>query len=429
MPHRATLRILLTALAALPLLMPAAASAEEDFPQPVAPAPAAPAPAASASTYEAAPKATAAEALPAALRKGAHHTVRDALGADRLHYVYEIESPYGTYRVASRRLLEIRVREIETLVRVTNMEGAPEFFRSLGKSLAAIPTGAVELVLDPVTGFRRVGRGLAKTGRRVRDLFAGPKTSQYEGSRTGNAFYGDEQRAIAAELGLDVYSTNPQVREFLREMGSARAAGSLGVDLASLALPVVGFAVVTTAKWRADVTRLLRDKSPLELHRHNVNVLSKLGIPRASWERFLNNRALSPRHKTTITASVAEMAKVKDLAALLDAAATAHDEVGALYHEQQAILLAHVHREGGGLVSLRRMQHVVIGRQAVGRELAFLPVDRIYWMEPVAKLADAIRPPKGAEHATRLHLRGQVSERARKELEARGFELVTDFAR
>lgn len=381
------------------------------------------------SPYEAPPAVKAADVLPASLVKGPHHTVREAIGMDRLQHTYEVESRFGVYRVTSRRMVEIRAREIEVLEKVTQMEGGPEFLKSLGKSLAAIPTGAVELVLDPIDGFEKIGKGLSKTGGRIKDLFTGRQTSKYEGSTGGNAFYGDEQREMAAQLGLDVYSTNPQVREFLREIGGARAAGSLGVDLASLALPVVGFAAVTTAKWQADVTRLLRDKTPLELYRHNAAVLRDLGIPRATWEPFMQNRNLSPRHKTTITRSLSEMKGVAGLGAVLAAATLTRDEVGALYHEQQAILLAHVHREGGKLTSLRRVEHVVLGLQPVGREVVFLPVDHVYWMEDFARLADAIKPAADAKHATRMHVRGRITPIARKALEARKFELVDDFAR
>ena len=426
-PRRAA--ALAASLCALLLLTPRAGA--EDFPQPAPRDDARPAPKAEAPVgpYEAPPEVTAADVLPEALRKGPYHTVRDAVGMDRLQHTYEIESRFGVYSVTSRRLVEIRVHEIAVLERVTQMEGGPEFLKSLGKSLAAIPTGAVQLVLDPVAGFRKIGRGLSKTGGRIKDLVTGGRTSKYEGSTGGNAFYGDEQREIAAQLGLDVYSTNPQVRTFLREIGGARAAGSLGVDLASLALPVVGFAAVTTAKWQADVTRLLRDKTPLELWRHNARVLRDLGIPQTTWEPFLRNPNLSPRHKTTITRSLSELAGVQDIGAILAAATLTRDEVGALYHEQQAILLSHVHREGGGLTGLRRVEHVVLGSQAVGREVAFLPVDHVYWMEPFAKLADALRPAGDAKHATRLHVRGRITPMARKALDARGFELVDDFER
>ncbi len=379
--------------------------------------------------FEQAPKAVAADVLPAALLSGKHHTVRAAVGQRRLLQTFKVESEFGVYDVTSRRLLEIRVREIETLSRVANVKGGSEFFRSLGKSLASIPTGAVEFVLSPADSVRKLGKGLEKTGDRVRDLFGGGTTSAYESSSLDNAFSGDEQREIAAQLGLDVYSTNPQVRKFLNEIASARAAGSLGVDLASFALPVVGFMLVTTAKWRADVARLLRDKSPLELHRHNTGVLTQLGIPRATLEAFLRNRMLSPRHKTTITAALAELPKVRGITAVLEAATTARDEIGALYHEQQAILLAHVHREGGGLVSLRRVRHVVIGRQTVGREVVFLPVDQIYWMEDFRDLADGLKPTSKEASATRIHIRGHITKRAQAELESRAFEVVTDYRR
>ena len=101
------------------------------------------------SPYEAPPKVTAKDVLPEALRKGKHHTVREAVGMDRLHHTYEIESRFGVYRVTSRRMVEIRTREIEVLEKVTQMEGGPEFLKSLGNSLAAIPTGAARSNLAP----------------------------------------------------------------------------------------------------------------------------------------------------------------------------------------------------------------------------------------------------------------------------------------
>ena len=143
----------------------------------------------------------------------------------------------------------------------------------------------------------------------------------------------------------------------------------------------------------------------------------------------MRNRNLSPRHKTTITRSLSELKGLQGLGTILEAASRTRDEVGALYHERQAILLAHMHGEGGGLTSLRRVDHVVLGLQPVGREVAFLPVDHVYWQQDFARLAEALKPAAGAKHATRLHVRGRITERAKSELAARGFELVDDFQR
>ena len=276
----------------------AAPAAAEDEPKPA---------------FEPPPVVTASAVLDPEVLEGEEHTVREAVTLYRFLCRYQMESEFGVYDVTSTRLLEIRVKEVTTLARVVHMEGGPEFFKSLGRSLASLPTAAAEFVLDPIDAFQKVGAGLEKTGRRIRDLIRGRRRSAYEESSAANAFHGDEKRQIAAALDLDVYSTNPQVQRFLHEMASARAAGNLTVDLASFALPAVGFALVTTVKWRADVKRLLRDKTPAELGRHNARALRDLGVAQADRNRFLNLPTLSPRHKTVITAALGQMPGVTGL--------------------------------------------------------------------------------------------------------------------
>ena len=253
--------------------------------------------------------------------------------------------------------------------------------------------------------------------------------SAYENSKVSTAFSGDEKRELAAHLKLDVYSTNPQVQRFLSEIGSARALGNLGVDVASLALPLVGFLAVSAAKWRADVERLLRDKTPTELDWYNARVLSDLGVPDRTWRAFLHRRWLSPRHKTVIAAALKEMEGVARLDVLIEAASLAQNEVSALYHTQQAMLLSRFHTDGASFHSLDRVQHVVVGHTAEDEDVVFLPVDRLYWMEDFSRLITALRVgPKGtAERPLRFYITGDVTPRCQAELEVRGIAVVARY--
>ena len=302
--------------------------------------------------------------------------------------------------------------------------GGGEFFRSLGSSLVAIPTGAWDLIKRPREGFKKVGEGAAKTGERIADLFRRHPRSASQDSKAEDAYYGDEKRKLAADLKLDPYSSSPQVQEFLDRIASARAAGSLGVDLVSLALPVVGFMAVTTVRWRADVERLLRDKTPSELSEHNARTLSDLGIPREIREAFLRQPNFSPRHKTMITTALKQMADVKHLGAVLEAAMLARDEVGALYHEQQAILLSHWHNEVAPLTSLQRVRHVVVARSAGESKLAFLAADQVYWMQSFQQLADELREYVGA---CTLHVTGRVTTTAKTQAGQRGLTVIENY--
>lgn len=341
-------------------------------------------------TYELPPIVTAEVALPQRLRVGAHFHVEPEVGTSRFFHVFKLKSDYGTYDVTSRYLLEIREHEVETMSRVVGMDGGPEFFKSLGRSLADIPTGAVKFVLNPVEGVKKVGEGVEKTFKRVGDVFRGRQRTPYEDNDVESVFRGEQKRKLAADLGLDVYSSNPQVQRFLDEIANARAAGSLGVDLASFALPVVGFAAVTAARWRAEATQMLRDMTPAELDRANARTLMDLGIPRPTWSRFLGERWLSPRHKTVITSATKQMNGVEGLTSVLDATESVGDETGALFHEQQAALLSYHHTDKESLRRLFRVRHIVMGETVSGKRVVYLPVDQVYWIEDFASLVDQL---------------------------------------
>ncbi len=380
-------------------------------------------------TFEAPTPTTVSAILPPALRRGEHFQVEEAVATRHLMHEFKMTSDYGTHVLLSRRMLEIRARETETMARFIHMKGGPEFLKSLGSSLAALPTAAVQIVLHPVDSARKIGTGLSKTAKRVGDIFRRRPRSVYEDSAGANAFNGSAKRELAGALGLDVYSTNPQLQHFLDRVANWRSAGSLTVDVASFALPVVGFVAVTTARWRADVQRLLCDKSPAELERHNAGVLMELGIPRSTWWAFLSHPWLSPRHETVITAATKEMQGVAGLSYVLDAARTAQSEVGALMQEQQAILLAYHHTDLERLTSIVPASYLLAARTTSGNQIAFLPVDALSWTAASSALIEALAsamPP--VEDRTRtIYVTGTATDRVRAELARRGLELVAPY--
>jgi hypothetical protein len=378
-------------------------------------------------TVETPPALALSSLLPDAARKGPHHEVLEPVTSQGFLAQFRMTSPYGEYAVTSRRLLEIRAHEVETLAGVTQRRGAPEALKAIGASLAQLPTAAVELVLHPIHSAKRLGKGLGKTFGRLKDAFGGRRRSPYEDPSLETALSGDQKRELADSLNLDVYSTNPQVQAFLDRVGRARAAGTLTVDVASLALPVVGFMAVTVTGWQADVRRLLRDHTPAELERENAAVLARLGIPTDVARAFLLDDALSPRHETVITHAAEQLGGVAGLEALFEAARTATNEVGALYQEQQAVLLT-THRDGR-FDRLEAVFHVVLARCEDGRVVAYLPYDSVYASAEWPRLLDALAGAALARSATSrtLYVTGKVSSKARAAARDRGFEIHAEF--
>jgi hypothetical protein len=227
-----------------------------------------------------------------------------------------------------------------------------------------------------------------------------------------------EKRMLAAELDLDVYSTNPKVQEFLDDIAGARASGKLAVDAAALAIPGgVGMAI-GAAKFSGQVEELLRDKSPSELHEYNEEKLAAMGIDPDLSRRFLNHHYLSPRHKTVLVASLEAMEGVAGREVLLDAALGTDREAAALFHERRAVLLAQYHDRAEALQKIELRHGFPVATTCPEGNLLLLPVDTVYWSE---ETATALRSLAQGGTPGRFVITGRLTSRARKETTALGY--------
>ena len=125
-----------------------------------------------------------------------------------------------------------------------------------------------------------------------------------------------------------------------------------------------------------------------------------------------------------MTAAAKAMRGATNLQAVLEAATTARSEVGALMQEQQAVLLSHHHTEVEALTSLVRVRYLAVATTRAGSSVVFVPLDLVTWDAETASLVDALRP--AMQKTPRIFVTGQVTARARSEMEARGFEIVAE---
>jgi hypothetical protein len=329
-----------------------------------------------------------------------------------------MESRFGLYAVESLAMLEVRVHEVKTLARVVDMNQTDEFFVGLGTRLEQTADAPVKLLEDPIGTVEEVAKGIEKQLEKIGGLLEKREKSKHEDAAVRELLFGMEKRKLAAELDLDVYSTNPKVQEFLNEIAGARASGTLAVDAAALAIPGgVGIAI-GAAKFSGQVEELLRDKSPSELHAYNEEKLAAMGFDCDLAGRFLGHRHLSPRHKTVLVASLEAMEGVAGREILLDAALGTDREAAALFHERRAVLLAQYHDRAEALqkIELRHGFPVATTRQE--GNLLLLPVDSICWSEETATAMRGL-----AQGGTPGHfvITGRLTARARTETTALGY--------
>ncbi|MHC4128921.1 MAG: hypothetical protein ACYSWT_16700 [Planctomycetota bacterium] len=374
---------------------------------------------AAATDYETPPVLEASKILPTELLKSDVHTVRERVLTAESTYHFTMESRFGLYAVESRAMLEVRVHEVKTLARVVDMNQKDEFFAALGERLEQTANAPVKLLEDPVGTLEEIGEGIGKQLEKIGSLFEKREKSKHEDPAVRELLVGQEKRELAAELNLDVYSTNPKVQEFLDEIAGARAGGTLTVDAAALAIPGgVGIAI-GAAKFSGQVEELLRDKSPSELHAHNEEKLTAMGFDGDLVGRFLDHGHLSPRHKTVLVAGLEAMEGVAGREVLLEAALDTDREAAALFHERRAVLLAQYHDRAEALqeIELRYGFPVATTRQE-GNLLLLLPVDIVYWSQETATALRSLAPGGAPGHFV---VTGCLTARAREETTSLGF--------
>jgi hypothetical protein len=385
----------------------------------------------SAAEVEELPKLKASNILPPELLRNDDHTVSENVEMNRFMCKYNVQTPFGVYKITSTELLKIRVHEFQVLQHATNINGTKEFFASMQKSVVQVPVAMMDTVFHPIDSVKKIGAGVeSKFDAAGRFFNFGRKKSQYEDSLLKEAATGKCKRAVAVKLGVDVYSTNPRVQELLDFIARSQAAGELPAQLGSMAAPgAVGMAL-TMMDLRRDVNKDLALMSAGELHDVNNKILKDLGIKAEIREAFLANKFYSPRHKTVIVANLEAMKNVEGLDHFL--LTTLHDksEEEALFAERQSDMLLYYHKKTEKLRQIGDVGGRLPAAMAKNGDLVVaIPMDYVYVDEGALETTKTLKQNCDELRAKRiiLMLTGVASERAKQTAQASGITIQEKF--
>jgi hypothetical protein len=382
--------------------------------------------------FESAPARSASEILGAEGIKGPGYTVKENVVIREYLDHFEVESKFGLYKPNSRRMLKMRTHEIETMQRLLQMGETNAYMKALEGKLVSLPTSLVKVATDPVSALENVPKGVSKTFGRVSSFFSssskgGVKLSPEELRKD---LVASEKRKLAAELMVDVYSTNSKLQELLESVATARYAGEFTVSLASYAIPGgAGSVLYSTASYNTQLKSLLTDKTETELNAHNRQVLTKQGVQPYVIGKFMESSHLSPRHQSVISTALTALGGVHGRQAVIEAALEAVDETRALFQEQQAVALARYHRKVEPLARMHAIGGIVLAQTRSKQFLICAPVDTLFWDAGGRHLLNLLSKAPLARSATKrtLQVKGRVTERLVEEAKAAGFEVVSGW--
>ena len=382
-------------------------------------------------SFELTPLTDAADIVPPALRENANFKVSDDVSINDYFYHFHLTSnAFGEFDVDSLDLLQVRAYEINVLAGVPEIKGSAELGRAMKSDIKDTAKNAARTVITPVKSAKAVAAELEDDGRAVYDFIRLRKRNQPKDS----LLFGEEKRSQAHSLGLDVYSTNPAVQDYLTQLAKARTPGTKLVDVSiSVTTFVIPFGTpislaISAGKYREKLSDKFDTLSPMELYRYNDKILKKMNVQSEQREQFLEYGSLTPRQKTEIVADLKTLEQLQDCVPFLDACREPHPSEG-IWQLQSTDLFAKYNKTVEPIQSISGVGLATVGMTVSGKQVLFIPADIVYWTEAIAKLVDNRDPSAAAAPTAQREFvsTGHITDRAKKEIEARGFMVRDHF--
>lgn len=211
---------------------------------------------------------------------------------------FKVHSDHADYEVVGVLPLVKLLHEIEVIERVRRNEQTSGFFDGAAASVEATKDGFVNLVAHPVNSMAGVGKAVGGLGRMIGGTFrkkeSGEKTSFRE------RVQGSSERELAKQFDVDVYTTNPYLKQILRRMAASRMGGKGAAMIVKFLIPVAGLASValTASGVNAAADQMANHLSRSELFRQNKLAFAKMGFKIAEINQLLDSSFYTPREMT-----------------------------------------------------------------------------------------------------------------------------------
>ena len=370
---------------------------------------------------------SASKILPSDLLSGPNHRVEERVYNDGYLNTYRVGSKFGTFVAVSTPMLRKRIGEINALVRMEQIAGTKEFTESLKEAGTDTLVGFKNLVTSPVETVKGAASGLGMAFRRASDALTGPKRSDSEDSKIKDLIgFSKTKREYAYQLGVDAYTDNEKLQDRLDEISWAGYAGGITWAGAMAAVPGGAGLAISISGTHKFLNEVFRTTPPVDLRRMNGEKLKAMDVHPEVADAFLNNSVYSPRYQTLLVNALEEMKGVGNRATFVRLAASSGNKDIAFFRERQAEMYTGFHKAVAPVETFIALGEFAAVRTTKNDVVFNVPLDHLVWTQDMAKLltaADA-RVTQMTRPATKqLWITGTMSPRAKKEIEAKGWQV------
>jgi len=370
----------------------------------------------------------AAEVLPGDLLRGSNYTVEQKIINDGLINTYTLTTDYGPVTVESTGRLLMRINELKALAVMEDVDRKGIFGEAVVKGVKAPVQTVVELVQEPVETGKNIVAGAGRFFSNIGNAIVSEDPSQDNALKVALG-YDVAKRQFAFAFGIDPYTTYEPVVDRLGAIARAAVAGGLtpkAVLAAADSDLATGLRISGTAK---GLKELVRDKSPAELHKLNMQKMQAMGVPAELTDVFLNNYSYNPQEKTLLVGALETMQGVQGREVFFALAARATDQKVAVYYRLIGQMMAGYH---AGIAPVARVVDIDGTPHLMtegGVIVLVTPVDYVFWTTRVAEKVERIDGKTAGMRAAggkEVWITGRMDAATRANLEQRGWKVVED---
>jgi hypothetical protein len=358
---------------------------------------------------------------------GTNYRVRDPVATDGFLHIYTLETRYGTFTVYGDAMLLQRRRELAALAALEKQSHTKAFGNAMAKAATAPIELAGDLVTKPGATVKRTISGIGEVFGRVTSGIANVGKSP-DNAVAATLGVSAEKRKIASDLGVDPYTDFAPLARQLDDFARAATMGGLVVKVGISFIPGAAGTVVSTASTAHGLGALVRDKTPAQLLDINRARLTKLGVPRATADKFLSNSLFTPADQTVIAGALQQLSGVHDIRLYVERLAQADRRDLAVFMRTRTEMMAAYQQRSRGITRIVSVKGIPLSVLHDGSVMFLGPLDLITWNALVNKTFDIMTPAirkTGAKGQLVLSITGKATPLSQRKLKQLGWTLTS----
>ena len=348
------------------------------------------------------------EVLPTEILQGSNYRLAERAAVQEYHYVFTIQSDFGAITAQGRPMLGLRLRELKSIEAAKKLGKYRRIVEGILAPLRDTGKGLDLLISEPVESVERIPEGL---GLMV-DQYADPA------DRRAGA---PARRKLAIDLDCDPETRNPVLKKLLDELSLYALGGSLVTGAGMYFVPVAGLGVLPMT---AQMKELIVNSPPSAI---NSQIDRELEIARCEGSvrsRFRYSTAFTTMQRLQLMEQFRALEGVQNRAALIEAAAAAHNEAEALCSIRKGQMLANL-RERQPIALLKSAGFLPLAVLSKGTHVLICPYDYVPSTREVNDEVDAYRVSH-PNVETVLVTAGRLSPAVRKKMESVRIRIVEE---